>query len=502
MSNTLFFWIFTFFGWLAGLLFLLFAYFFIQDLRQTKSAIRRNFPLIGRLRYFLEGQGAYFRQYFLSHEREEMPFNRATRSWVYRKAKGLKGTIGFGSTYDLNEPGAIIFVNSAYPTLKEEQCPASPLVIGEQCLIPFYAHQIVNISGMSYGALSKNAVQALSIGAAKSGSWLNTGEGGLSDYHRTDDADIIFQIGTAKFGVRDEKGRLSPQKLKAVAKIEQVRAFEIKLSQGAKPGRGGMLPGIKVNAEIARVRGIPIGQDVMSPNRHYDIASPDELLDMIAKIRDITGKPVGFKTVIGSECYPEGVAEAILRRGIEFAPDFITVDGGEGGSGAAPQMLADHVGLSLSEALPMVDNIFYEAGLRDHIRLIASGKLITADQVAWALCVGADFTVTGRGFLFALGCIQSMQCHLDTCPTGITTQNPRLQKGLNVADKAARVANYARQINKDLDVIAHSCGLGCAHDFTREQVRIVQRPGHSMTLSQLYPRPKINPQRFLNIRPC
>jgi len=497
MLNTIFFWIFTLLGWLAGLLFLLFAYFFIQDLRQTKSAIRRNFPLIGRLRYFLEGQGAYFRQYFLSHEREEMPFNRATRSWVYRKSKGLQGMIGFGSTYDLNEAGAVIFVNSPYPKLEEERQPAHSLVIGEYCNTPFYAQQIVNISGMSYGALSKRAVQALSLGAEKSGAWLNTGEGGMSDYHREANADLIFQIGTAKFGVRDEKGRLSPQKLKEVAKVEQVRAFEIKLSQGAKPGKGGMLPGIKVNAEIARIRGIPIGQDVMSPNRHPEIASPDDLLDMIAQIRDITGKPVGFKTVIGNERYPESFAEAILRRGVDSAPDFITIDGGEGGSGAAPQILADHVGLSLTEALPMVDNIFHEAGLRDRIRLIASGKLVTADQVAWALCVGADFTVTGRGFLFSLGCIQSMQCHLDTCPTGITTQNPRLQKGLDIINKSERVANYATQINQDLDVIAHSCGLSCAHDFNRNHVRIVQKPGKSISLNELYPLPKTNKSRFL-----
>ncbi len=496
--DTLGYWIFTGLGWAAGIVMLVLFVLFVQDITQTGSAVRRNFPVIGRLRYFLEKQGEYFRQYFFAHDREELPFNRATRNWVYRSAKGVSGMIGFGSTNDLREPGSVIFVNSPYAMLEREQQCAPMLAIGSDCDHPFMARRIVNISGMSFGALSAPAVRALSRGAAEAGIWMNTGEGGLSSYHLEGGGDLIFQIGTAKFGVRDEHGRLDERKLKGVAAREQVKAFEIKLAQGAKPGKGGILPGAKVTAEIARIRGIEPGKDAISPNRHREIATPEDLLDMIARVRDVTGKPVGIKTVVGTGEYPRRLFEAILRRGVASAPDFITVDGGEGGSGAAPQALADHVGLPLSEALPLVADLLYESDLRERIRLVASGKLVTSDRVAWALCVGADFVVTARGFMFALGCIQSLQCHLDTCPTGITTHNPRLQKGLVVADKARRVARYASRINEELDMLAHSCGLSCAREFKRRHVRIVQSAGHSVPLDQLYPCPEPNPATFLH----
>ncbi|HFD92738.1 MAG TPA: FMN-binding glutamate synthase family protein [Gammaproteobacteria bacterium] len=472
-------------AWLAGLVMLALLVLFVQDLFQTKSAVRRNFPVIGRLRYFLERQGEYFRQYFFADDREELPFNRATRSWVYRTAKNMAGTIGFGSTNDLREPGSIIFINSPYPMLEEECEPTPPLVIGPHCRQPFTAGHIVNISGMSFGALSVPAVRALSQGAARAGVWLNTGEGGLSPYHLEGQCDLIYQIGTAKYGVRDADGRLSDTRLRDVAR--HVRAFEIKLAQGAKPGKGGILPAIKVNEEVARIRGIPVRVASVSPNRHVEVKVPDDLLDMIQRIREETGLPVGIKTVIGSAVYPRQLCEAILRRGADSAPDFITVDGGEGGSGAAPQVLADHVGLPLTESLPILVDVLDEAGLRERIRVIASGKLVTSAKVAWALCVGADFIVTARGFMFALGCIQSMQCHQDTCPTGVTTHNKRLQKGLVVSDKAARVANYARCLNHDVDVLAHSCGLRNARQFSRRHARIVQSAGNSVPLDELYP---------------
>jgi glutamate synthase domain-containing protein 2 len=491
------YWVYTILAWLAGLVMLLLFVLFVQDITQTKSAVRRNFPVIGRMRYFLERQGEFFRQYFFAHDREELPFNRATRSWVYRKAKGLSGTIGFGSTNDLREPGSVIFVNSPYAILESEQECTPPMVIGEGCVHPYAAPNIVNISGMSYGAISRPAVEALSKGAAMGGVWLNTGEGGLSPFHLSGNCDVVFQIGTAKFGVRDEQGRLDQQKLKEIARHEQVKMFELKISQGAKPGKGGILPGGKITPEIAEIRGVPVGVDAISPNRHAEIKGPDDLLDMINRVRDVTGKPVGFKTVIGAERYPEMLVEAILRRGPDAAPDFITLDGGEGGSGASPQALADHVGLPLTESLPILTNILHEAGLGERTRVIASGKLVTSDRVAWALCMGADFVVSARGFMFALGCIQSLQCHQNTCPTGITTHNPRLQKGLVVTDKAQRVANYAIQINDELDVIAHSCGLSYAREFNRDHVRIVQQAGRSVLASQLYPYPQINSKRFI-----
>ncbi len=457
----------------------------IQDLTQKTHAIRHNYPLIGRLRYRLENLGEYFRQYFFANDREELPFNRATRAWVYKTAKGLGGLLGFGSTNDLRQTGSILFVNASYPLLEEEFTDAPSVIIGADCEKPFHARSLFNISGMSYGALSRPAVDALARGAKEAGIWMNTGEGGMSPWHRDAGCDLIHQIGTAKYGVRDLDGNLSDEKLREVAPY--VKAFEIKLSQGAKPGRGGVLPASKVTEEIAKIRGIPVGEVSSSPNRHKEIKNSDDLLDMIKRVRDVTGLPVGIKTVVGSEKFPEDLCETILRRGLDSAPDFITVDGGEGGTGAAPQLLADHVGLPISEALPILVDTLMAYGLKDRIRVIASGQLVHSARIAWALCVGADFVVSARGFMFALGCVQSRQCHKDTCPTGITTHNKWRQRGLVVPVKAKRVAQYAYWVNHEVNVLAHSCGLRNAREFRREHVRIVQKAGKSSALDELYP---------------
>lgn len=457
----------------------------IQDLTQKTHAIRHNYPLIGRLRYQFENMGEYFRQYFFANDREELPFNRATRTWVYKTAKGLGGLLGFGSTNDLRQTGSILFVNASYPLLQEEFTDAPSVIIGADCEKPFHARSLFNISGMSYGALSRPAVDALARGAKEAGIWMNTGEGGMSFWHRDAGCDLIHQIGTAKYGVRDLDGNLSDEKLREVTPY--VKAFEIKLSQGAKPGRGGVLPASKVTEEIARIRGIPVGEVSSSPNRHKEIKNSDDLLDMIKRVRDVTGLPVGIKTVIGSERFPEELCETILRRGPDSAPDFITVDGGEGGSGAAPQLLADHVGLPIFEALPIMVDTLMAYGLKERIRVIASGQLIHSARIAWALCVGADFVVSARGFMFALGCVQSLQCHKDTCPTGITTHNKWRQRGLVVPVKAKRVAQYAYWVNHEVNVLAHSCGLHNAREFRREHIRIVQKAGTSSALDKLYP---------------
>ena len=463
--------------------------FFIRDTTQKTHAILRNYPIIGRLRYFFEIQGKYFRQYFFTGDRDEMPFNRATRSWVYKNAKNKGGIVGFGSTYDSREPGALIFVNAAFPILEEDQLPAPALSIGEgYCEQPFLARSIINISAMSYGALSTPAVRALSLGAAKAGCWLNTGEGGLAPYHQEGECDIIMQIGTAKYGIRDEHGNFSAARAREVAQF--VKAFEIKLSQGAKPGKGGVLPASKVNPEIAAIRGIPPWQDSISPNRHHDIGNIEELLDQIVFIRELTGRPVGVKTAIGGWHFINELCEAILRRGPEYAPDFLTIDGGEGGSGAAPQTLMDYAGLPIIEALPRVVDALIESGLKQRIRVVAAGKLVTSAKCAWALCVGADFVNTARGFMFSLGCIQAMRCHLNTCPTGITTHNPRLQRGLVVEEKYLRVANYATNVNREIGMIAHSCGLRHARELRREHIRIVETAGKSIALNKLHPYPE------------
>ncbi|HZR69537.1 MAG TPA: FMN-binding glutamate synthase family protein [Burkholderiales bacterium] len=471
-------------------------FWFVQDVTQKKHSVLRNYPVIGRLRYLLEKQGEYFRQYFFMNDREEMPFNRATRGWVYRLAKAEGGVIGFGSTNNTNEPGSIIFVNHPYPILEEDRLPTPPLAIGEGwCDKPFVARSIVNVSGMSFGAISEPAVRALSRGAKMAGCWMDTGEGGLSPFHLEGGCDVIMQIGTANYGVRTSDGAFSPERARELARHEQVRAFEIKLSQGAKPGKGGVLPAAKVTEQIATIRGIPPHQDSISPNRHRDVANVDQLLDKIAYVRELTGKPVGVKTAIGGWRFINELADAVHRRGLEVAPDFLAIDGGEGGSGAAPQALMDHMALPIAEALPRVVDALIESGLRERIRVIAAGKLVNPARAAWALCVGADFVNTARGFMFSLGCIQALRCHQNTCPTGVTTHNPRLHRGLVVEEKYLRVANYAQGMNKEIDMIAHSCGCRHARELRREHVRIVQSAGQSVALNILYPYPEASAKR-------
>ena len=464
---------------------------YIVDVRQSTHAIRRNFPVIGRFRYFFERLGEFFRQYFFAMDREELPFNRAERSWAYQAAKGDDTTVPFGSTRDLRPTGTILFVNCPYPTLEVDAAEPRTLTIGPQCANPYSTDSFFNVSGMSYGAISTPAVRALSNGARRAGCWMNTGEGGLSPYHLEGGADIVFQIGTAKYGVRTADGTLSPELLREVAAHEQVRMFEIKLSQGAKPGKGGILPGGKVTDEIARIRMIPVGQDSISPNRHPEINSTPELMDFIARVRDITGKPTGFKTVVGAYGWLEQMCELIHERGEDSAPDFITIDSADGGTGAAPMSLIDYMGLPVKESLPLVADILVRYGLRDRIKLIASGKLVTPGEVAWALCTGAEFVVSARGFMFALGCIQALQCNKNTCPTGVTTHDPSLQRGLDPVDKAERVYRYATMVKKEVGVIAHSCGVPEPHRLQRFHCRIVGNNGRSVPLDELYPAPAL-----------
>jgi glutamate synthase domain-containing protein 2 len=318
---------------------------------------------------------------------------------------------------------------------------------------------------------------------------MDTGEGGCAPYHLEGGCDVIMQIGTAKYGIRDPAGNFSAERAKELA--QHVKAFEIKLSQGAKPGKGGVLPGKKVTAEIAQIRGIPEGRDSISPNRHRDIANMNELVDKIAWMREVTGRPVGVKTAVGGWRFMNEMADVVHRRGLEFAPDFLVIDGGEGGSGAAPQALADHMGLSIKEALPRVVDALLESGLRERVRVVASGKIVNAARAAWALSVGADFVNTARGFMFSLGCIQALRCHQNTCPTGVTTHNKRLQRALVVGEKYLRVANYANNMNREIDMIAHSCGVRHARELKREHVRIVQAGGQSIALNMLYPYPEL-----------
>lgn len=458
---------------------------YVIDVTQTKQTIRRNYPVVGRFRYVFEHLGEFFRQYFFAMDREELPFNRAERSWVYRAAKKVDTTIAFGSTRPLNVPGDVIFLNSPFPTLNEDVVDPQPVTIGDGfCEQPFTTSAIINISGMSYGAISKPAVQALSNGAREAGIWMNTGEGGLSPYHLEGGADIVYQIGTAKYGVRTPEGDLSDEKLKAVAANETVRMFEIKLSQGAKPGKGGILPGGKVTAEIAKIRGIKQGEDSISPNGHPDIRSVDDLLNMIDRVRSVTGKPTGFKMVVGQMYFFHDLFKAINERGEASAPDFITIDSADGGTGAAPQPLMDYMGMPLAESLPLVIDLLNEYGLRDRVKVVASGKLITPGRVAWALATGADFCTSARGFMFALGCIQALQCNKNTCPTGITTHDKELQRGLVPKDKGERVASYAKQLTYGVGLIAHACGVPQPRSLQRAHMRIIDNGAASHTISK------------------
>ena len=458
---------------------------YIVDRTQKTHAIRRNFPVVGRFRYSFEHLGEFFRQYFFALDREEMPFNRAERNWVYRAAKGIDTTVAFGSTRDLHKVGTVIFANTAYPTLEEDGVPPNAYIIGPYCRKPYGTDRFFHISAMSYGAISRPAVEALAAGAKKAGCWMNTGEGGLSPYHLEAGCDIVFQIGTAKYGVRAPDGSLSDDKLRAVAAHEQVRMFEIKLSQGAKPGKGGILPGVKVTDEVAAIRGIEAGKDSISPNRHPEIKDAASLLDMINHVREVTGKPVGFKAVMGGFCWLRDLFEEVNRRGIESAPDFITVDSGDGGTGAAPQPLIDNVGLPIRESLPKVVDELKRYGLRDRVMVVASGKLIGPEYAAAVFCAGADFIASARGFMFALGCIQALQCNRNTCPTGITTHDPGLQRGLVPEDKAERVYRYQRTIEKEVCMIAHSCGAQRPRELERRHCRVVQANGLSVPMDEL-----------------
>lgn len=460
---------------------------FIIDITQKTHAIRRNFPVIGHFRALFEHLGVFFRQYFFAMDREEMPFNRAERTWVYNAAKNTDSTVPFGSTRDLKPAGTVYFVNCPFPTLEQDVVEAKPVTIGPGCKQAYTTSSLFNISGMSFGAISKPAVLALSNGARMAGSWMNTGEGGLSPYHLQGGADLVFQIGTAKYGIRDNNGKLDDSKLRAIAEHQQVRMFEIKLSQGAKPGKGGILPGIKVTREIAAIRGIPVYADSISPNRHPEINSVSDLLVMINHVRKVTGKPTGIKMVIGAYGWLDDLFAEINNQGKASAPDFITVDGGEGGTGAAPMSLIDSMGMPIHEALPRVVDKLCEHGLRDRIKVIASGKLITPTEMAWALCTGADFIVSARGCMFALGCIQAMQCNKDTCPTGITTHNKRLQKGLVPETKAIRVAQYITNIVHEVGIIAHSCGVNEPRNLRRFHARISLGNGRSNGLDEIFP---------------
>ena len=464
------------FLFVIGAVLLLVLILFIIDVTQTKDAVRRNFPVIGRFRTLFTNLGEFFRQYFFAMDREEMPFNRAERDWISHVSEHGSETLPFGSTRVL-KPGSAIFANGMFPKMEGDHPPEPAITIGPKTKHPYSPKSFFNISAMSYGSISKPAVRALSKGAAMAGCWLNTGEGGVSPYHLEGDCDIVYQLGTAKFGARNDDHTLHEADLKKICENPNIKMIEIKLSQGAKPGKGGILPGAKVTEEIAKIRGITVGEDAISPNRHVEATDVESLLDLIDQVRRVSERPTGIKFCLGQVQPIRDLIKAIQARGPDSAPDFITIDGGDGGTGAAPMPLIDNMGLTVRESLPTVDDHLRQAGLRERIVLIASGKLITPAEVAWAFCAGADFVNSARGFMFALGCIQAMKCNMNTCPTGITTHDKRLQKGLDPENKSVRVKKYCENMRKEVEMIAHSCGVDHPRQLSRNHVLIVQEDG-------------------------
>ncbi|HQT81721.1 MAG: FMN-binding glutamate synthase family protein [Ferrovum sp. 37-45-19] len=410
------------------------------DLLQQQHAINRNYPLIGHLRYLLEAIRPEIRQYFVESDEDEVPFSRAQRSLVYQRAKGESSNRPFGTLSQIEKKGyqTLLYSLRPAPILTPQQLRVS--VGNHQCRLP-YSISLFNISAMSFGALSANAIMALNRGAQLGQFIQDTGEGSVSQYHLKHQGDLIWQIASGYFGCRDHNGHFSLEKFKEVSQLPSIKMIEVKLSQGAKPGHGGVLPGAKVTREIAQTRSIPEGETCVSPATHSAFSTPIELLHFINVLREHSGgKPVGIKLCIGQPKEWFALVKAMLATG--FHPDFIVVDGAEGGTGSAPIEFVDHVGLPLKEGLHLVHQSLIASGLREKINIGASGKIISGFDLLKVIALGADWGNSARGFMFALGCIQSLACHLDTCPTGIATQNKQRQKALNPEDKAVRVAHF------------------------------------------------------------
>ncbi|MFD3301776.1 FMN-binding glutamate synthase family protein [Aquipseudomonas alcaligenes] len=443
----------------------------VNDLLQTRQAVRRNYPILGNIRYLVEAIRPEIRQYLLEADGDELPFSRAQRSLVYARAKNQGADKPFGTLSDVYRSGFEFIGHSMLPAAHCDPATFRVSVGGPQCTQP-YSASVFNISAMSFGSLSANAIRALNQGARLGGFYHDTGEGSISPYHREHGGDLVWELGSGYFGCRDEQGRFDPQRFAEQAANPQVKMIEIKLSQGAKPGHGGILPRHKVTAEISLTRGVPMGQDCISPARHSAFATPTELLQFIARLRELSGgKPVGFKLCLGHPWEFMGIAKAMLATGI--LPDFIVIDGKEGGTGAAPLEFTDHIGVPLREGLLFVHNTLVGCGLREHIRLGASGKIVSAFDIASVMALGADWTNSARGFMFAIGCIQSQSCHTNKCPTGVATQDPLRQRALVVPDKAERVHNFHRNTLKALAEMIAAAGL--SHPAQIEAKHLVRR---------------------------
>lgn len=429
----------------------------IFDLLQRRHAVRRNYPILGNIRYLVESIRPEIRQYLIESDNEQLPFSRAQRSLVYARAKNQTADTPFGTLKDVNHTGFEFISHSMLPVVHGNPDEFRVTVGGPQCRQP-YSASVLNISAMSFGSLSANAISALNKGAQLGNFAHDTGEGSISPYHLEHGGDLIWELGSGYFGCRDDNGAFDAERFAVQARRPQVKMIEIKLSQGAKPGHGGILPKHKISAEIAATRGIPQDRDCISPARHTTFSTPIELLQFIQHLRELAeGKPVGFKLCLGHPWEFMAIAKAMLETGI--VPDFIVVDGKEGGTGAAPLEFTNHLGVPLREGLMFVHNTLVGVGLRDQIRIGASGKIISAFDIASVLAIGADWVNSARGFMFAIGCIQSRTCHTNRCPTGVATQDPLRQRALVVPDKAERVYHFHRNTMIALAEMLAAAGL-------------------------------------------
>lgn len=456
----------------------------LYDMLQTKQSIRRLYPIFGRFRYLLESIRPEMQQYFVESDTSGTPVPREFRSLIYQRSKGARDTRPFGTIFDVNRAGYEWVNHSMQPKHLSDESPRVKFG-GPDCLKPYMASPL-NISAMSYGALSKNAIMALNRGAKIGGFSHNTGEGSMSPYHLEHGGDIIWQLGTGYFGCRNDEGEFNPETFAENAQKDVVKMIEIKLSQGAKPGHGGILPAAKLTAEIAAIRHVPMGQDVVSPPSHSAFSTPIELLHFIKQLRNLSGgKPIGFKFCVGRRDEFIAICKAMIETGIQ--PDFITVDGGEGGTGAAPTEMTNSVGTPIRDGLIFVNNALIGFGLRKNIRIIASGKMFTAFHILRAIALGADTVNSARGMMLSLGCIQARTCNSDHCPTGIATQNPSRNKAIVVTDKAQRVANFQRETIKNLVELVGAAGLNGIHELKPKHINRRVQGTDVKNYAQLYP---------------
>lgn len=468
--------------WLVFFSFLGLALLGLYDLTQGRHAILRNYPVTGHLRFLFESIRPEIRQYLIEGDRDHLPFSRNQRALVYKRSKNLPDTQAFGSIDSPYQVG-YEWVNHSNQPLPPPPIDSLKTKVGNaQCQQP-YDLSLFNISALSFGSLSANAIMALNKGAKIGGFAHDTGEGSISVYHEKCGGDLIWELGTGYFGCRTPEGRFDPEKFAAVAQRDQVKMIEIKMSQGAKPGRGGLLPGKKVTIEIATTRGIPVGEDCHSPAAHSAFDSPLGLMAFIQQLRTLSGgKPVGFKLCVGQVIEWFAIVKAMLQSGI--TPDFVVVDGSEGGTGAAPIEYVDHIGMPLRDGLQLVHASLVGAGLRADVRIGAAGKLISAFDLMRACALGADWVNSGRGFMFALGCIQSRTCNTDRCPTGVATQDPYRQHALDPMDKGQRVANFHANTLKAVAHLLGTAGLQHTQDFTPEHILRRNAQGQIETLAQ------------------